>query len=135
MGRTLRDLLVHLDSQCFRGNAHLRWPPDTFCLAAYALRHSGAYVHVLESWPPEVRPAGARTDQSWLEWIEDVGARWRASAAGLNAPPPEIRALWEPVRSAADVPAGDLREHRDLSCALLQLVLAADEACAGVDNC
>jgi hypothetical protein len=85
---TLGDALLRLDASCLTHTEHLVWPPDAFCIAAYVLKLSGGYVHVLHEWPPQSSPgenlydgSGHTNDDPFLtrasalliEPLDDVG--------------------------------------------------------------
>lgn len=113
------------------------WPPDCFALAMSLLHRSGAYVMLLGDWPPDV------VGPAWTTQMAQVGREWRqyagrasSSPGGASAAegvtPADVQAWWEVVVALADRPVGTIRSEASLWRALVQIVAAADEACAGV---
>lgn len=98
------------------------WPPDVFAAAGSLLRRSDAYSFVVTTWPPR---------KDWVEFIEDVGTRWRERSNAGQGPPPECARWWKQVVSSAALPIQEVRERPGVCAALLQLAAAADHACAG----
>jgi predicted amidohydrolase len=102
-----------------------RWPPDAFAIAAYLLQKSGAYVRVVEDWPPN------KSGPAWNLRMERVGKAWRRTSTTKTLPR-EVEKWWEIVVAARRMSLDELRRDSDVACALLQIVAAADEACEGV---
>lgn len=128
------------------------WPPDIFAIGASILHRSGAYCHVIESWPP---PSGERRSRKWRreEWVEVVrglGSNWREqisrsakrdqlpslSDLDPSVAPAEIHEWWRLLLSHGDLSlsslGGDGQDSQQLRYAILQLCIVADEACEGV---
>jgi len=103
------------------------WPPDAFAIAAALLYRSGAYTAVVEKWPPEKKER-----KEWCDDIGHIGSKWRLRAPFGDAAPREVRRWWRTVTSAWTQPLERLGEKHDAVMALLQIVAAADEACAWV---
>lgn len=129
---TLGDVLLRLDAGCLKGTEHLVWPPDVFCLAAYALKLSGGYTHVLQEWPPQGSPGRGLRGGKWVDWSQELGRQWRHTAAGLLPAPQQVEELWRAVASRGSTDVRHLRQDREACCALLELMAVADEASAGV---
>ncbi|HEY2325764.1 MAG TPA: hypothetical protein VGJ82_23105, partial [Thermoanaerobaculia bacterium] len=64
------------------------WPPDAFAIVAALLQKSGAYVHVVDRWPP--------TGRRWIDRVKSVALRWRRAAAARDRKrlPPELDKWW-----------------------------------------
>lgn len=108
----------------------LRWPPDIFAVCAYILESSGAYVRVVDHWPP------GRSLIEWIEGIRKTAAEWRecAGLALASMPcsvPVEVISRWQEVRSYACTSVESVYENAALCNALLELVALTDEACVG----
>jgi hypothetical protein len=121
---TIRAQLNYLLPNWFNSRSFLRWPPDAFALCAFLLLKSGAYTTMLSDWPPS-------RGKDWCAYIEQVGRRWRESCYG-GPFPPEILKWWEVVRKNSTRSTEEIPSSKLLVRALLQLLAAADEACAGV---
>lgn len=114
-----------------------RWPPDVFAVAASLLLHSGAYLQILESWPP----AGGQTRgclkvpaEFWCKKMRSLGESWRGAWPGR--PPEEICRWWRILYDHRDMAVAKLsmrggRKVLAVRCALLQLCATADEASKG----
>lgn len=102
------------------------WPPDAFAISLAILRRADAYSRVVAEWPPSAFPSG----EAWEEHIRDVGERWRNAAAVGSSPPIEVDEWWSTVVAAFGTHISQVRKQRPVYEALLQLVAAADEACA-----
>lgn len=100
------------------------WPPDVFAIVGTILQKSGAYVSVLEKWPPAA---------DWPEKMQSLGQDWRASAiAGNGQPPQPVLKAWTTLLAGRDMTLGQLADDSKLCRACLQLLAASDEACHGV---
>ena len=113
----------------------LSWPPDIFAMASCILHRSGAYVYIVQAWPPAITPNQTGKQPQAVEWkdfIKDRGEAWRTACTSGTPPPNEISAWWSRVVSNSGVPLSEIRDRGLLCEALLQLCAAADEACNGV---
>jgi hypothetical protein len=97
-----------------------------FAVALALLRRSDAYARVVEEWPPTRFASG----KAWELYVGDVGARWRRAAGASAGPPREVASWWATIARAFGSRVSDIRRRRSVYEALLQLVAAADEACA-----
>lgn len=110
------------------------WPPDVFAVAAALLQRSGAYSRVVKDWPP----LQCEEADEWKEEMIDLGEEWRAAVnEGLNnaaaaAMPRQILEWWDILQQHQYHALSDLMEEAELSAVLIQLLAAADEACAGI---
>ncbi len=104
------------------------WPPDAFAVCASLLHRSGAYVNVLEQWPPSTPPRRrGRRSAPWVDEIVQTGRSWRK----VRSPPSSVLASWQAIfaaRSEAVVQIGVLAAVWQ---ALVEVAAAADEACEG----
>jgi hypothetical protein len=131
---TVRDLVTYLCPQMLRRKGPPPWPPDVFAIAASVLLGSGAYISVVERWPP----AGTKKEgclqvpsEKWADAMRDIGKRWRQGWP-LRLPPQEVRHWWRILRAHLAEPLSHVGRTSPLCHALLQLCAAADEACEGV---
>jgi hypothetical protein len=110
------------------------WPPDVFALAASTLQKSGAYSHVVKTWPPQdgvaIRPRQSRKE--WISAIKKIGLGWRQASIAGHRPPTEVQSWWSRVAAGRTAPLAKVSKLRELCDSLLQLCAAADEACEGV---
>jgi hypothetical protein len=97
------------------------WPPDAFAVVGTILLRSGAYRIVVHDWPPRTK---------WNDFILRLGEKWRRAAPKDEPPPKEIREWWQLLYEARASTLEDLYERPKLAHALLQVLAAADEACA-----
>jgi len=109
----------------------LTWPPDLFALVAYVLQESGAYLQVVETWPPGT--GRFKNHTSWVAYIRRVGKKWRNSCV-RNKLPTEVAKWWRQIKAANHLPISELRDekNRNICEALLTICAAADEASAGI---
>ncbi|MBK9751898.1 MAG: hypothetical protein IPO88_00075 [Nannocystis sp.] len=133
---SIGEVLHYLDPSCLRGEDHLRWPPNTFILAAYVLKQSGAYVNIIEGWPPsllelELHDAELDNDTTWADWMSDIGKDWRSAYSKQQGVPEEIRRWWKIVVSNSHQEVRGLSSQKSLCAALIHLMAAADEAAEG----
>jgi len=130
--RTLGSLLEHLLPGSSRDPSCLRWPPDAFGIASYLLKLSGSYIDVLHQWPPRGRLRRHPSGVQWVDWVREVGQRWRNVSTQTSTPlPPEVSDLWKRVLKEERTQIDVIAKKRELSSCLLQLVAMADEASAG----
>ncbi|HWB59740.1 MAG TPA: hypothetical protein VG733_09615 [Chthoniobacteraceae bacterium] len=107
----------------------IRWPPDAFACAALLLEKSGAYLAALSG---ELSPA-IKSNISWQKHAKQLGDKWRTSAMLGKNPPRQITALWKRILSALHQPLSCIAQKRgtDIRNTLMEILAAADEACAG----
>ena len=105
------------------------WPPDLFAIAASILNQTGGYGCVAKKWPPK-----NATIEEWNAKIKGLGRKWRkATVANLRKQPPlEIIEWWNKILDSIDQQFERISSNSDLCHALLQIIAAADEACAGI---
>ncbi len=105
------------------------WPPDAFAIVGLLLQRSGGYTRAVQEWPP----AEFADHEVWMEGIELLGDAWReAKMDSAKLIPQEIQDWWQQIISYASTPVEDIPRQPALCDALLQILAAADEACAGV---
>jgi hypothetical protein len=121
---TIGEFLKYLHPTCLRSNKSLFWPPDIFALCMSLLHKSGCYTAILKSWPPS-------GSHDWESEIAAIGTRWRETGIAKD-PPEQIGNWWKIVKNHRDIEIGNTGDSPKLIDALLQLVAAADESCAGV---
>jgi hypothetical protein len=105
------------------------WPPDAFAVCNLILDRTKAYRFVVapppgRNWPP--RP-------DWNDAVETAARAWRDACCNEDgAPPPLVRDDLQTIRRLQDTALTELAhgEAWQLTCALLTLHAAADEACA-----
>ncbi|HEX3068765.1 MAG TPA: hypothetical protein VHX14_09310 [Thermoanaerobaculia bacterium] len=97
------------------------WPVDVFAVVGEILLRSGAYLNVVNAWPPSTK---------WNDHIFKVGDQWRATAGRVAPPPKEVRGWWAALIREQMQPLDVLQKDTELRGALLQLLAAADEASA-----
>src|SRR5439155_9991428 len=73
------------------------WPPDVFALCASVLQRSGAYLHVVERWPP----TGSAAD--WKARIQNIADQWRSIFVSGSPLPAEILDWWSVVARSKDL--------------------------------
>lgn len=112
----------------FDGGKVPDWPPDIFAFAASLLRHSGAYIEIVNRWPPE--PFATADD--WLKEIESVASEWRECINADRPPPDRIARWWGDVKNAADTAVSTLSNDRRLVESLINLLSSADACSAGI---
>lgn len=133
---TVGGLLRYLLPKITRRARCPEWPPDAFALAASLLYHSGAYISVVEKWPP-AGPSQAGcfpgiASSGWVQAVQRIGDDWRRRWPSPNATPREVRDLWKIVLGHFQTPLRDVGNAPPLCHALIQICAAADEACVGV---
>jgi len=121
--QTIADVLAFLGLE--DRSALPTWPPDAFAVAVVLLERSGTYRLAVDQWPPAER-------RDWVEFIEDVGRRWRAASTDRATPlPHEVGGWWQTIFLARGTEVGSLAQNRPVVDACLQLLAAADEASTG----
>ncbi|HEV7210478.1 MAG TPA: hypothetical protein VGN47_02050 [Blastococcus sp.] len=111
----------------------LEWPADVFALVGTVLGRSHAYRFAVsppagQGWPP-----GGST--AWNGSVCAAAEQWAAWAEAPDGPPPALVAdAWATLRGGASTPLHDIAEGHEwaVCAALLVLLAAADEACAGI---
>ena len=98
------------------------WPPDTYALGASVLQRTGAYVSVVQK---KLKP-------NWVRSIRSAGRIWRKNFTKGKKLPPLVLTSWQRIVRARNLPLDRIRDDGSLCCALLELVCASDEACAGI---
>ncbi len=124
---TVREYLEFLLPGCTDSDVP-QWPPDVFGLVASVLQRSGAYTVVLEGWPPGSKERAGH----WVERIRVLGKQWRLAAADGTPFPRQVGIWWKLFLRSGRFPLAELSAHRAACRAGLQLMVAADEASAGV---
>ncbi len=131
------------------------WPPDVFAMCAAALHATGAHRRLFSdkgvgdhpvadthSWPRRAREIGA----SWKDAINslnrdqlDKGNGNRSLASQLNANPAllknrsgELDEWWRRLIHFGQTPLADLFDHEEIPALLMQILVVADEASAGI---
>src|ERR1051326_6521771 len=107
------------------------WPPDVFCLAATALQKSGAYSVLVDDRPPDLTfgiPRGVHRPT----FMREIGMLWRNVATTKKRVPHQLEQWWRVVVEHFSLSLLQLPRKRRCIAALVQLLAAADEACAGV---
>lgn len=111
----------------------LKWPPDVFAIAAKILKITGCYTGVVNKWPPRSpRKVVAEKGKHWNVAIQQIGREWRDAVELGSEIPEEVRSWWTSLIGASDIPPAKLFENNSIPRVLLQLVAAADEACAEI---
>jgi hypothetical protein len=111
----------------------LEWPADVFALVGTVLSRTHAYRFAVS--PPPGRhwpPAGSST---WNSSVCGAAEKWAAWAEAPDGPPPALVAdAWAVLRDGATATLEDIADGRDWPVceALLILLAASDETCAGV---
>lgn len=117
------------------------WPPDLFAVAGAILQHTGEYRRVLQPAETPEDPIGDLED--WQE-ARRAGAEWREAlnrsiangddfdhlGRALTRSP--VRRWWGIVVEHSGISIADVGTYPQLLRALVQLLLAADEACVGI---
>ena len=114
-------------------DATLEWPPDVFAVVGTVLSRTHAYRFAVS--PPPGRHWPPRTDGSWNSAICGTAEQWAAWAEAPQGPPPPLVAeAWAALRDRADATLDDVGDGTDWAVceALLVLLAAGDETCAGV---
>lgn len=112
----------------------LNWPPDVFAIAAKILKMTGCYGGVVNKWPPKAprKGFGGKGGHPWHAAIQQIGREWRDAVEHGRKIPVEVRDWWTRLIGASAIPLDQLSESHPLARVLLQLVAAADEACAEI---
>lgn len=134
---TIGDHLKTLAPSTARRKNPLPWPPDVFALVSSLLLESGAYVALVDAWPPVRSGDRFALDEDPLEWpwrILEVGEEWRQLWLDDEArsTPKKVQEWWRTILSFRSDPLVTVREESALSSALFHLLAAADEASEGV---
>jgi len=108
----------------------ISWPPDAFCFAATALQRSSAYTALVGAGKPQLDFKHAEEDRE--DALEMIGKKWRFAAGKDKLPPPIVRKWLELVRSNRALPLTALGTRKRVLAALINILAAADEACAGL---
>ncbi|TFV89796.1 hypothetical protein [Blastococcus sp. CT_GayMR16] len=114
-------------------DATLEWPADVFALVGSVLGRTHAYRFAVSPpaglhWPP----GGAA---SWNSTVCGAAESWAAWAEAPEGPPPALVAdAWAVLRDGASATLDDIADGRNWAVceALLTLLAASDETCAGV---
>lgn len=103
------------------------WPPDVFAAANLVLDHTEGYRFVVapppsREWPPF---------QGWETAVREAARAWRERP---GSPPGVVAESWQTLTRHRGLPLTAVRTGAvwELNTALLTLLTAADEACAGV---
>ncbi len=104
------------------------WPPDAFAIASSLLKRSGAYVNVVNEWPPK----SCGSVDEWEGQSRTLGNAWRDNWIRNKPLPKQLKVWWQTVASAASSPITDIISKPKLVEALVGIVAAADEACSGI---
>jgi hypothetical protein len=121
----------------------LQWPPDVFAVAAVLLQRTGAYSRVVKDWPPHekrIKPDEWASNMMYLgdKWRDAVNARLQQNGKRFKTQaksakiPERINSWWEYFLKHSERSISDIVTEPDLSAVLIQLLAAADEACAGI---
>lgn len=127
--QTLREHLDHIFGDTDRAGVVPSWPPDLFGAVASTLYLTGAYRHVVKSWPPASLDGAA-----WANAIKKIGLTWRrqwTNHARRRAVPSRVVKWWAVLLAHGGVDLLDVHRKPDLCRALIQLLAVADEACFG----
>src|SRR5215469_7484615 len=87
---SLGDVLEVLCPGVLGTDPPLDWPPDVFAMASCILHRSGAYVYVVQTWPPKITPnkKGKQPPaREWKDFIKDTGEAWRTACISGTATP------------------------------------------------
>lgn len=127
---TVQEYLDFLAPDLAQNESPPAWPPDAFALAAALLLESGAYLTILSEWPRQGASVEGYLDtlpDTWAGRLQQIGLAWRSGWQDETLPE-EVRHWWAVVRSHGGLPLPEIDEQKDLCCALLQILAAADEA-------
>lgn len=108
----------------------IRWPPDAFCFVATALQRSSAYTGLVALEKAKLGFDGRERDRE--EAIQDVGERWRSSAAKRKLPPQLVGKWLGEIRENRELPLANIKTRKRLLAAMINMMAAADESCAGL---
>lgn len=129
VSHTVGDVLRFLMPDCLklgRARKNPTWPPDAFALAAVVLKVSGAYTEVVTDWPPSNKAA-----LTWHNEIDAVAKEWLLLDPSSNAWPAKVEAWWRVVISSESTPLPEVAKNRKLIEALVGVLAACDQVCAG----
>jgi len=128
---TIETKIEYLLPGATRRNKVPSWPPDVFCLCAAILQNSGAYSRVVDD-----SDAVNRTGESKkrAQNLSRIGTAWAKAVSANRQPPRQISNCWSAVFKARKIELHALGDEDASLCrrALMDLLGAADEACAGV---
>jgi hypothetical protein len=124
----VRDLFDYLAPGIVTDGGVPQWPPDAFALAAGLLQKTGAYIHVVDKWPPL---RYRKTPDSWKDEIARIGREWRLACTKQETPPQEVRAWWNIVLARSGLEFEKVFQDHELCDALIAVCAAADQASAG----
>jgi hypothetical protein len=126
---TVSELVGHLaPGEWFQAGDVPDWPPDVFAFAASLLKRSGAYVEIVNQWPPR----SFSESDDWAATIGDIAKDWRARFELGKTPPVEVCTWWADVVKESNTPLSELPTRRALVESLTNLLAAADEASGGI---
>jgi hypothetical protein len=108
----------------------IAWPPDAFCFIATALQRSSAYTGLVGPGKPELDFKHREDDRE--QAIQKIGERWRTSAAKGKLPPQVISKWLREIRRNRNLPLAKIKSRKRLLAAMMNLLAAADESCAGL---
>jgi hypothetical protein len=114
-------------------DATLEWPADVFALVGTVLSRTHAYRFAVS--PPVGRHWPPHGSTAWNEAICDAAEQWAAWAEEPDGPPPHLVAdAWSVVRKGAAATLDDIADGGEWPVceALLTLLAASDETCAGI---
>lgn len=99
------------------------WPPNVFAVAASILSTSGGYASIVNEWHDRT---------TWPEVAKKTGKQWVRAVENGKPPPKKVRDAWTVVQRSFARPLIDSLHQNELRTALLELIIFADEASAGV---
>lgn len=108
----------------------IAWPPDAFCFIATALPRSSAYTGLVGPGKPNLDFKHRGDDREAA--IQNIGERWRTSAAKGKLPPQIISTWLKEIRYNRELPLLKIRSRKRLLAAMVNLLAAADESSAGL---
>jgi len=123
---TIGDVIKHLTADAI--DVPPPWPPDAFAVAAYLLKHSGAYIDIINVWPPEQY----KTPAEWESDAKRIADGWRSSWITSKTCPGEIATWWQVIAGSSGTKVMDILGDRVVVEALVGIVATADQACFGV---
>jgi hypothetical protein len=127
---TIETKIQYLLSEAAQRDKVPNWPPDIFCLCAAILRDSGAYSCVIND--SDLNPIGESAKRA--QELRRVGREWAKAVSVDQLPPIEVIDWWNTVFDARRTLLQTLDEETAGPCrrAIIDLLGAADEACAGL---
>jgi hypothetical protein len=108
----------------------ISWPPDAFCFAATALQRSSAYTALIGAGKP--RLDFKHVEESREDALQSIGEKWRERAGLGKLPPPTVGKWLEVIRSNRKLELTKLAKRKKVLAALINVLAAADESCAGL---